>query len=383
MKALALIMGAGRGARLGGKIPKQYQTIGDKAVIRHTIEAFLDHSLITGVHVVINREDQELYKQATSGLDLPKPIYGGTTRQESVLLGLEGIEKENTDIVLIHDAVRPFVTGRIITDSIEGLMDSDSVIAALPVNDTIKHGTKNKIDKTIERKNLWLAQTPQTFRYDQIISAHKDNINNMVTDDAAIAESSGLSVSVIRGSQDNIKITTEEDLAKAKQFLNKENMNLHVGLGFDVHKFTKGDAVTICGVKIPHTHQLEGHSDADVGLHAITDAILGALGEGDIGTHFPPNDIRWKDADSKVFLSFAIDKLKTKKASINNLDLTIICESPKIIPHRETMTEKISVVTELSSEKINIKATTTERLGFLGRSEGIAVQALATIRLPL
>jgi 2-C-methyl-D-erythritol 4-phosphate cytidylyltransferase/2-C-methyl-D-erythritol 2,4-cyclodiphosphate synthase len=284
------------------------------------------------------------------------------------------------DLVLVHDAARPFVDPAIVSRVLKALETSPAAIAALPVNDTLKRASGGLITGTMEREGLWRAQTPQGFRYPEILVAHRSLAGASLTDDAAVAEQAGLSVGIVMGSEENLKVTTEDDLRRAEHLLGLGDFR--TGFGFDVHRFCAGDHVMLCGVAVPCDAGLAGHSDADVGLHALTDAVLGAIGAGDIGSHFPPDDDRWRGAASEIFLSRAGDLVAARGGRIVNLDVTVICERPKIGPHRSAMVRRIADILGLAPEMVNVKATTTERLGFTGRNEGIAAQAVASIRLP-
>ncbi len=382
MKTIALIVAAGRGKRFDSEKPKQYQYLGSKTVLTHSLECMINHPLINEVRVIIHPEDMSLYNEVTEGLDLLDPVFGGETRQESVLLGLESIKRRKPDIVIIHDAARPFVTDKIISSAIEKLYFTQGAIPAIEISDSLKKVSDNIITVNVNRENIWRAQTPQVFRFNEIYEAHKNAIGKDFTDDASVAENSNLTVSIVKGSENNIKITNSEDLITANNYLSSELNDIRTGIGFDVHKLISGDSIKLCGINIPHTQSLEGHSDADVAFHSITDAILSALGDGDIGMHFPPNDTRWKDANSAEFLSFAIERLTKRKGVISNLNLLIICEYPKISPHRDAMINNIHQISGIDSNRINIQATTTEKLGFLGRGEGIGAQSTVLIRLP-
>lgn len=384
---VALIVAAGRGMRFGGDLPKQYLPLAGQPVLRRTIQAFLACPEITAVRVVIDPALRDLYDKAVAGLDLPAPIAGGPTRQDSVLNGLEALAGQAPDLVLIHDAARPLVEPSAIRSVIAALDQWPAAIAATPVADTLKRagapsGATVLSTATVDRERLWRALTPQGFRFDAILRAHRSSAGMNLTDDAAVAEAAGLDVALIPSSPDNLKVTTQDDLARAETLLLARLGDIRTGTGFDVHKFHPGDHVWLCGLKIPHDQGLEGHSDADVGLHALTDAILGALCAGDIGQHFPPSDPRWKGADSAQFLRHAADLVAEKGGVIAHVDVTLICERPKIGPHREAMGTRIAEILALDPARVSVKATTTEGLGFTGRREGIAAQAAATIRLP-
>jgi len=378
-----LIVAAGRGTRAAGPLPKQYRRVGGVPILRRTLLAFREHPRIDKVRAVIHRDDRALYDDAASGLDLLPPVDGGSTRQDSVRLGLESLESLGPSQVLIHDGARPFVSAAIIDRVIEALTGASGAIAALPVTDTIKRTGPGAslISATVDRRDLWRAQTPQGFRYADILAAHRNAPAGELTDDAAVAAHAKLDVVLVPGSEENVKITTDEDLQRANRSIDAA-LELRVGQGFDVHRFAPGDAVQLCGVRIPHSHGLEGHSDADVGLHAATDAILGALVAGDIGHHFPPSDPRWRGADSALFLRHAVDLVAKAGGRLVHVDVTLICEAPRVGPHREAMVRRLSEILGLPTGRCSVKATTTEKLGFTGRGEGIAAQAIATIRVP-
>ena len=379
---VALLVAAGRGSRFSGGPPKQYAPLGGRLVLRHSLERFARHPRIDAVRAVIHPDDRALYDQAALGLDLTEPIGGGATRQESVRRGLESLEQIEPEAVLIHDGARPFVSAGVIDRVLDGLGAAAGAVAALPVTDTLKRGGAGLIQATVERGGLWRAQTPQGFRYAEILAAHRAAAGAELTDDAAVAEQANLSVALVKGAPENIKLTTQDDLARAERWLAGGQDETHVGQGFDVHRFAAGDHVMLCGVRIPHEKGLAGHSDADVGLHALTDAILGALGAGDIGSHFPPSEARWRDADSALFVRRARELVVRRGGRIGHVDVTLICERPKIGPHREAMVARIAELLEIAPGQVSVKATTTEGLGFTGRGEGIAAQAAATLRLP-
>lgn len=380
-KIYVIIVAAGRGSRMGGELPKQYFPLGSKSVLYHTVSAFLAHGQITGIRVVIHQDDLALYEESIKGLELLEPVYGGKTRQESVRLGLESLKGVAPDQVLIHDAARPFVSRELISSVIENIKQAQGVIAALPVVDTLKKVNENLCETTIDRSCLWRAQTPQGFQYEEILKCHNDLSGDERTDDAALFEAQGLQVMCVTGNENNFKITTQEDYRKAQKKMTGA-YETRLGIGFDVHRFEAGDHLTLCGEKIKYNMGLKGHSDADVAMHALTDALLGAISAGDIGTHFPPSDDKWRGVASHVFLQKAVDLIKEKSGEIINVDVTIICEAPKIGPHRDNMIENLSRIMNLSKDRISIKATTTEKLGFTGRKEGIAAQAGCSVRLP-
>ncbi len=388
--AHVLIVAGGSGTRLGAALPKQYLDLAGQSVLRRSVSAFRDHPAIAGIHVVIDPRHRAAYETSLAGLDLPPPIAGGATRQDSVRNGLAALAPLAPDLVLIHDAARPFVARDAIDRLLAALAEAEAAILALPVVDSLKRGAGDYIDAAVDRRDLWRAQTPQGFRFAAIFAAHRRAADSNPTnaegasDDAAIAAAAGLRIRLVPGDPDNLKITNAADLAWAERRLMGENrMEYRTGSGFDVHRLIPGDGVTLCGIRIAHDRRLEGHSDADVALHALTDAILGALGAGDIGQHFPPSDSRWRGADSARFLDRARELVRERKGAIVHCDLTLICEAPKIGPHRAAMIARLAEILRLAPDRISVKATTTEKLGFTGRNEGIAAQAIATIALPL
>jgi 2-C-methyl-D-erythritol 4-phosphate cytidylyltransferase/2-C-methyl-D-erythritol 2,4-cyclodiphosphate synthase len=382
---VALVVAAGRGHRVGGALPKQYLRVGGQPILRRALGAFLSHRSIDKVAAVINPEDRDLFDAAVVGLDLLPPIAGGATRQESVLRGLEALVSVAPERVLIHDAARPFVDVATIDRVLAGLERTAGAIASVPVTDTLKRGSGGLIVETVDRTDLWRAQTPQGFRFADILEAHRSAAREgsaASTDDAAVAERAGLAVTLVMGSEDNLKITTDEDLKRAERMCGAGQVEVRTGMGIDAHRFGPGDHVWLCGVRIPFEKGLTGHSDADVGLHAATDALLGAIAAGDIGVHFPPSVEEWCGAPSHLFLRFAADKVAERGGRILNLDVTLICEQPRIGPHREAMVARVADILGLTTDRVSIKATTTEQMGFTGRAEGIAAQAVATVRLP-
>ncbi|HEX4570098.1 MAG TPA: bifunctional 2-C-methyl-D-erythritol 4-phosphate cytidylyltransferase/2-C-methyl-D-erythritol 2,4-cyclodiphosphate synthase [Dongiaceae bacterium] len=380
VETAALIVAAGRGYRLGGALPKQYLPLAGRPVLRYSLETFARHPAIDAVRVVIHRDDLELYERAAHGLDLLSPVEGGATRQDSVRLGLESLGEVKPARVLIHDAARPFADAGLIQRMVDALAATPGAIPALPVADTIKRGVEGLIVETVDRHALWRAQTPQAFRYSEILAAHRSAAGQELTDDAAVAEAAGLAVGLVQGAEENFKVTTEADLSRAERLL-APAADIRCGNGYDVHRFGPGSQVMLCGIAVPHDQGLEGHSDADVGLHALTDAILGAIGAGDIGQHFPPSDPRWRGADSSRFLAHAASLLAERGGRLLSLDVTLICERPKVGPHRAAMVARIAEILGLEPSRVSVKATTTEGLGFTGRREGIAAQATATVAL--
>ncbi len=379
---VALIVAAGRGIRLGARTPKQYLPLGGAPMLRRSVEAFLSHPEVTAVGVVIDPAERGRHDEALSGLALLAPVAGGASRQESVRFGLESLAQNPPDRVLIHDAARPFVDAVTISAVLAALDSHQGAVPGLAVVDSLRRAADGEIVEDVDRDGIWRVQTPQAFRYGEILAAHRELRDLSLTDDAAVARRAGLSVAVVPGAEGNFKITDEADLARARRLLDGGPSDIRVGNGFDVHRFESGNFVTLCGVRVPHVAGLKGHSDADVGLHALTDAVLGAIGAGDIGQHFPPDDEQWRDAPSDRFLGHARDLVAQAGGAIAHVDVTLILERPKIGPHREAMRARVAEILALALDRVSVKATTTERLGFLGRGEGIAAQATATIRLP-
>ncbi len=377
----ALIVAAGHGMRAGAGRPKQYRTVSGVCVLRRSIETFLREPGIQNVQVVISAEHRSLYDAAVVGLSLPPPVDGGATRQESVRLGLEVLAADPPELVLIHDSARPLIDSRTISLTIAALSDADGALPVLPVSDTLKRVKDGQIDTTLPRDDVVLAQTPQGFRFHKILNAHRAARDTHFTDDASIAENAGLRVVTVPGRRLNFKMTTQEDFVIAEALLANAG-TVRTGQGFDVHRFGPGDHIWLCGVRVSHEQGLLGHSDADVGLHALTDALLGAAALGDIGVHFPPSDPRWHGAASHIFLTHAATLIADRAGIIEHVDVTVICERPKVSPHRAVMTARIAEILALDPSRVSVKATTTEGLGFTGRGEGIAAQAIATVRLP-
>jgi 2-C-methyl-D-erythritol 4-phosphate cytidylyltransferase/2-C-methyl-D-erythritol 2,4-cyclodiphosphate synthase len=377
-----LVVAAGKGERVGGAVPKQYAPLLGKPILRWTLEALGRQPNVSAIQVAIGPEQDALYAQAVEGLNVRAPIAGGATRQESVRLGLEALADALPEIVLIHDAARPLVSDRLVAAVIATLeAGADAAVPLLPVADTLKKHDGSAWN-TVSREGLHRAQTPQGFRFAKILRAHRHYAQTNVTDDMALAELAGLHIREVAGEEENLKITTPEDFARAETQLRARLGESRTGMGYDVHKFIAGDHVWLCGLNVAHDHALEGHSDADAGLHALTDAILGAIGEGDIGVHFPPSDERWRDAPSWKFLDHAASLVRSKGGAIVHCDVTIICERPKIGPHRDAMRARVAEILALDIARVSVKATTTEGLGFTGRQEGLAAQAVATVRLP-
>lgn len=389
MSVAAVIVAGGSGFRAGGELPKQYQLIGGKPMIWYTLRAFLNHPGIARVLTVISTDHRPLFDEATQDLGTLEVVAGGSTRQDSCRAGITACVGGTCEKILIHDAARPFVSEDLISHIIAELDRSEAVIPGLPVADTMKFAPGGIIEKTVDRTGVWSVQTPQGFALNTIHDAHEYAHNHQIeglTDDASVAERFGVKVRVIAGRNENRKLTTAEDMKTADQTLRAQQLtarpDVRMGQGIDFHEFVKGDAVILCGVAIPHTHKLKGHSDADAAMHALTDALLGAIGEGDIGTFFPPSDPQWKGAPSSIFLSKAVDLVKARDGMISNVDVTILAEAPTIGPHIQAMKKVLAPLLSITEDRIAIKATTTEKLGAIGRREGLAAFATATVRLP-
>lgn len=363
-------------------MPKQYVAVAGHSLLHHSAGAFVRHPAIDAVRVVIQEGDRAQYDAAVDGLDLLDPIVGGAERQDSVRRGLESLESLAPDRVLIHDGARPAVDARVIDRVVAALDDGPAAIPALPVGDSLKRATNGLVAASVERSGLWRAQTPQGFHFADILAAHRAAAGRELTDDAAVAQLADMPVSLVAGAESNIKVTTGGDLDRVRRLLEMP-LETRVGMGFDVHAFGPGDHVMLCGQRISHHHGLVGHSDADVGLHALVDAVLGGLGAGDIGEHFPPDDPRWRGAASGQFAAHVRDMVVAAGGEIAHLDVTLVCERPKVAPHRAAMVEKVAALFGLAVGRVSVKATTTERLGFPGRGEGIAALAVATLRLPV
>jgi len=388
----ALIVAAGRGMRAATDVsqPKQYCEIGGAPMLTHTLSAFAGHPGIEDILVVIHPNDEAMYAQAVArfqGRLLPA-IPGGATRQHSVRLGLEALADHAPTRVLIHDAARPFADAALISRVIDALARSPGALPCLPVTDTIKREANGRVSGTVSREGLCRAQTPQGFDFNAILTAHQAAARDSTldfTDDTSVAEWFGLDVSTVEGSEHNRKLTTQEDLGIADQMMRQSSAapgTVRVASGYDVHRLGPGDAVILCGVRIPHVKMLIGHSDADVGLHALTDALLGTIADGDIGAHFPPSDARWRGASSDLFLKDAGDRVRAHGGAIVHVDVTLLCESPRVGPYRDAMRETMADILGLDVGRVSVKATTNEQLGFIGREEGVAAMATATVLLP-
>lgn len=380
ISAPVILVAAGRGNRAGGGLPKQYQLVASKPLLRLTIENLQKSPNVADILCVIHRDDIELYNKATAGLSLLPPVFGGETRQESALSGLKALDDPSH--VMIHDAARPFVPPALITRLVT--TQAKGAIPGIAITDTVKRTDMDaKIIGTIDRNQLFTVQTPQFFHYETLVQAYSNLDVSTLTDDAMIMEAAGHSTVIIKGDPVNFKVTNPEDFKKAEAMMMNTLTDIRTGHGYDVHRFKDGDHVILNGIRIPHTHALKGHSDADVAMHALTDALLSLIAAGDIGTHFPPSDPQWKGAPSDIFLKKACDLIADKGGMISNMVVTIICEGPKIGPHREAMRAKLAEITTVPVDRISVQATTTEKLGFTGRNEGIAAEAVATVRLPL
>ena len=382
----ALVVAAGRGLRAGGTVPKQYATVAGEPMVRRSLALLAAHPDIALVQPVIHPDDAELYRQAARGLNVLEPVFGGTTRQASVRAGLEALAARQPDIVLVHDAARPFASPALIARAIAAAKQSGASVPGLAISDTVKAvDNQGRIVQTVDRTRLRVVQTPQAFAFPALIAAHRkaaEAQRDDFTDDAGLAEWAGMEVSVFAGEEANIKLTTPDDFARAEARYAQARGDVRIGTGYDVHAFGPGDHVMLGGIRIPHTQALSGHSDADVALHALVDAILGALADGDIGAHFPPGDAQWRGASSDQFLSFAAERVRARGGRIAHLDVSFICEAPRIGPYRDAMRARIADIAGVAIDRVAVKATTNEKLGFIGRGEGIAALATATLRLP-
>ena len=389
MTVAAVIVAGGSGLRAGGEKPKQYQLIGGRPVIWWTCRAFLDHPLIDHVQPVIGEGHEKMFAEAVADLPIPLPVIGGSTRQESCRIGVNAVERLKPEKVLIHDAARPFVSPGLIDDVISWLDRFPAVVPGMPVAETLKFAPGGIVNRTVDRAGIWAAQTPQGFAYGQIRDAYaraEAERTQGLTDDASVAEHAGIAISMIPGRHENRKLTTAEDMDIANRDMRSRQLaelpDIRVGQGIDIHPFEPGEAVTLLGVSIPYAQRLKGHSDADAAMHALTDAILGTIGEGDIGTHFPPSDPQWKGAASRVFLEKAMALLAAKGGLIANADITILAEAPKIAPQVAAMKAFLAPILHVDPDRIAVKATTMEKLGAIGRKEGIMACATVTVRLP-
>ncbi len=392
LKTAALIVAAGRGLRAGGELPKQYQLVGGMSVLERAIRALHEARAVGQAVVVIHPDDRDRYEAiaARIGLGAPDfllpPAFGGATRQVSVRAGLEALAKAPPEIVLIHDAARPFVSSALVVRAIEAARSHGAAVPGVPVNDTIRRLSSGRpYGETLARDSLRAIQTPQAFVFARIRDAHQRAASaglDAFTDDGGLAEWAGLDVHVFEGEVENAKLSLPADFARAARHVRAQT-ETRTGLGFDVHAFGEGGFIMLGGVSIPHDRGVVAHSDGDVLLHALTDALLGALGEGDIGMHFPPSDPRWKDAASRLFFEDAIARTTQRGGRILHLDATVICEAPRLATHRDAIRASIAAIARIGEGRVSIKATTSEKLGFTGRGEGIAAQAIATLELPI
>ncbi len=380
MRVIALLMAAGSGSRFGGPLPKQYLPLLGRPVIRHAAEALLAGGHVAAIQPVVAEGEQARVAAMLEGLPALPPVAGGATRADSVRAGLAALAGDAPDVVLVHDAARPVLPEETIPALLAALAHAPGAIPAQPVTDTLKRGALGTIVETVPREGLFRAQTPQAFRYGVLVAAHAAG-DAAATDDAALLEAAGQRVALVPGAETNIKITWPEDLARVEAHLSPR-MIPRMGTGFDVHRLVEGRPLILCGVTVPHALGLDGHSDADVGIHALCDAIYGALAEGDIGRWFPPSEAEWKDADSARFLRHAAGRIAARGGVLANADVTLICERPKIAPHAQAMRARLAELLGVEIEAVSVKATTTERLGFPGRGEGIAAQAAAVVLVP-
>lgn len=382
----AIVVAAGRGSRAGGGVPKQYRSIAGQPILRVALAAFAGHHDIGAVQPVIHRDDDARFARLADGLAVMPPVHGGATRQASVRAGLEALAAARPAIVLVHDAARPFASAALISRAVAAAARSSAAIPALAVTDTVKEiDSTGQVVATRERDALRLVQTPQAFTFDALLAAHRraaDAGREDFSDDAALMEWAGHAVTTFDGEAGNIKITSEDDFARAEAIRMGLLGDVRIGSGVDVHAFGPGDHVTLGGVRIAHSQALSGHSDADVVLHAIVDAILGTLADGDIGVHFPPSDPQWRGASSDRFVAFAMERLKARGGIVAHIDVNIVCEAPRIGPHRDAMRVNIAALTGIDASRVGIKATTSEKMGFTGRGEGAAAFATVTVRLP-
>jgi 2-C-methyl-D-erythritol 4-phosphate cytidylyltransferase/2-C-methyl-D-erythritol 2,4-cyclodiphosphate synthase len=382
----AIVVAAGRGLRAGGDLPKQYRHILGEPVIRPSLATLARHHEIAAVQPVVHPDDAALFAPAVAGLSLLPSVPGGSTRQASVRAGLEALEPHRPELVLVHDAARPFASAALVSRAIAAARVSGAAVPVIAVADTVKTvDASGAVTGTIDRTHLRMVQTPQAFQFATLLDAHrraKAAGREDFTDDAALAEWAGLKVMTFEGEAGNVKLTTNDDFTRAEAAKLAALSDVRTGFGFDVHQFGDGDHVMLGGVRVPHPQGLSGHSDADVILHALVDAILGALADGDIGVHFPPSDPQWRGASSDRFLAFAVERLAARGGRIAHLDVTVVCEAPRIGPHRDAIRARIAEIAGIGVERVGVKATTSEKMGFTGRGEGMAAFANATVRLP-
>jgi len=384
LDAAVVIVAAGQGTRLGGPVPKQYQRLGGEMVLTRTLRAALGCPQAGVVLVAIHPDARALYAEAAAPLDDPRlmpPVHGGAARSDTVRLALEALEAAAPDVVLVHDAARPFASPALFTRLAEAAASGEGAIAAEPVVDALWREADGLADIPAPRDGLWRAQTPQAFPYAALLAAHRTG-GPPALDDAEVFRRAGGPVRLVPGEPENFKITSAADLARAERLLEARMTETRIGQGFDVHRYRAGDHMWLCGVRVPHDRGLEGHSDADVGLHALADALYGALSDGDIGRYFPPSDPQWKGAESHIFLRHAGQRVAARGGRIVNLDVTLLCERPRIAPHAAAMQARIADILGIDPGRVSDKATTVERLGFIGREEGMAALATATVEMP-
>ncbi len=384
MNVAAVVVAAGRGERAGGGMPKQYRTVGGVPVMRLVLQNLTRGSAIKAIQPVVHRDDIALFSDAAAGIDILPPVSGGATRQASVLAGLEALVAHKPDVVLVHDAARPFVSPALIARAIAA-GEKGAGVPALAITDTVKSVENDTVTSTLDRNTLRTIQTPQAFKFQMLLDAHRKAASagrSDFPDDASLAEWAGTRVNVFQGDPENIKLTTPDDFMRADANAMAALGDIRVGSGYDVHIFGDGDHVMLGGVRVAHQRGVVGHSDADVALHALVDAILGALADGDIGVHFPPSDPQWRSASSDRFLKFAVERVHERGGMIAHLDVTIVCEAPRIGPHREAIRARIAGIAGIALDRVGLKATTSEKMGFTGRGEGLTASATATIRLP-
>ena len=379
MRIACILVAAGSGSRFGAAVPKQFFPLAGQPVLRHAAAALAPH-----VDLLQPVGDAAAIGTALDGMTHLPVVAGGAERQASVLAGLEALAPYAPDLVLVHDGARPMVAAAIVRDVLAALTEAPGAIPALPIADTLKRGGGGTIAATVPRAGLFRAQTPQGFRFPLLLALHRAAVATgaaPATDDAALLEAAGHVVRLVDGSDDNIKVTYADDLARLERLMT-DRMVPRIGTGFDVHVFAEARKLILCGVEVAHGRGLAGHSDADVGIHALCDAIYGALAEGDIGRHFPPSEAGWKDADSAQFLVHAMGRITARGGTLGNADVTLICEQPKITPHAPAMIARLAAIMGVEAGRISVKATTTERLGFTGRGEGIAAQAAVVVMVP-
>jgi 2-C-methyl-D-erythritol 4-phosphate cytidylyltransferase/2-C-methyl-D-erythritol 2,4-cyclodiphosphate synthase len=382
----AVVVAAGRGLRAGGGVPKQYRPLAGGTALRRCLATFSEHSQIALLQPVIHADDRDVFEQCTAGLPVLSPVNGGATRQASVRAGLEALAAHKPQIVLIHDAARPFASPSLIDRAIAAAEQAGAAVPVIPLSDTIKTvDAQGLVTGTLDRAVLRAVQTPQAFGFAPIWDAHQRALKaarDDFTDDAALAEWAGMQVATFTGEATNVKLTTPDDFAQAERTELAGLGDIRTGFGTDVHQFCDGDHIWLGGVRIPHSRGVTGHSDADVVLHALVDAILGAISDGDIGVHFPPSDPQWRGASSDRFLRFAVERVRARGGLIGHLDVAVVCEAPRVGPHRDAMRARIAEIAGISADRVAIKATTSEKMGFIGRGEGLVAFATATVRLP-